>query len=91
MQQAGREYGQKMSTTDSSTFSYTIPTNENAPAAEASTNVSESSLAAGGIPGQWEDVEKQRDVAFKIVYFFIAFIALTFGLLYAYYKVDKKE
>ena len=39
----------------------------------------------------WEDIEKQREVAFKIVYFFIGFICLTFGLLYAYYKVDKKE
>jgi hypothetical protein len=39
----------------------------------------------------WEDIEKQREVAFKIVYFFIGFIALTFGLLYAYYKVDKRE
>ena len=36
-------------------------------------------------------MEAQRDIAFKIVYFFIAFITFTFGLLYAYYKVDKKE
>ena len=33
----------------------------------------------------------QRDIAFKIVYFFVAFIILTFGLLYAYYKIDQKE
>lgn len=39
---------------------------------------------------QWEDMEMQRDIAFKIVYFFIFFIVLTFGLLYAYYKIDKK-
>ena len=39
----------------------------------------------------WEDIERQREVAFKIVYFFIGFIIMTFGLLYAYYKVDKKE
>jgi hypothetical protein len=38
-----------------------------------------------------EEIEMQRDVAFKIVYFFIAFIIMTFGLLYAYYKVDQKE
>lgn len=33
----------------------------------------------------------QREIAFKIVYFFLAFIVMTFGLLYAYYKVDQKE
>ena len=33
----------------------------------------------------------QRDVAFKIVYFFILFIMWTIGLLYAYFKVSKKE
>jgi hypothetical protein len=38
-----------------------------------------------------EEIQMQRDVAFKIVYFFIAFIIMTFGLLYAYYKVDQKE
>ena len=38
-----------------------------------------------------EEIEMQRDIAFKIVYFFIAFIIMTFGLLYAYYKVDQKE
>jgi hypothetical protein len=38
-----------------------------------------------------EEIEQQRDIAFKIVYFFIAFIIMTFGLLYAYYKVDQKE
>ena len=30
-------------------------------------------------------------MAFKIVYFFIAFIVMTFVLLYAYYRVDQKE
>lgn len=38
-----------------------------------------------------EEIEAQRDIAFKIVYFFISFIIMTFGLLYAYYKVDQKE
>ena len=37
---------------------------------------------------KWQDMEMQRDIAFKIVYFFIGFIIFTFGLLYAYYKVD---
>jgi len=39
---------------------------------------------------EWQDMEMQRDIAFKIVYFFIGFIAMTFGLLYAYYKIDQK-
>jgi hypothetical protein len=36
-------------------------------------------------------MEMQRDVAFKIIYFFILFIIATFGLLYAYFKMSKKE
>jgi len=36
-------------------------------------------------------METQRDIAFKIIYFFIIFILATFGLLYLYYKMDKKE
>jgi predicted membrane protein len=30
-------------------------------------------------------------MAFKIVYFFIVFIVATFGLLYAYFQMNKKE
>jgi hypothetical protein len=37
------------------------------------------------------DMEQQREIAFKIVYFFIAFVFMTFGLLYLYYKIDQKE
>ena len=33
----------------------------------------------------------QRDIAFKIMYFFIVFIVATFGLLYAYFKMYQKE
>lgn len=36
-------------------------------------------------------MEMQRDVAFKIIYFFVLFIIATFGLLYAYFKLSKKE
>jgi len=35
-------------------------------------------------------MEKQRDVAFKIMYFFIVFIIATFGLLYTYFKMSQK-
>ena len=37
-----------------------------------------------------DDLEMQRDVAFKIMYFFIAFVAATFGLLYVYFKMNQK-
>lgn len=43
------------------------------------------------VAAQWENLELQRDLAFKIVYFFIFFIVATFGLLYAYFKMDEKE
>jgi len=35
-------------------------------------------------------MEMQRDVAFKIMYFFIVFIIATFGLLYTYFKMSQK-
>jgi hypothetical protein len=40
---------------------------------------------------EWDDLDAQRDLAFKIVYFFIAFILFTFGLLYAYFRLHQKE
>jgi len=46
---------------------------------------------ADDVTAQWENLELQRDLAFKIVYFFIFFIVATFGLLYAYFKIDEKE
>uniref|UniRef100_A0A7S3MT98 Uncharacterized protein n=1 Tax=Strombidium inclinatum TaxID=197538 RepID=A0A7S3MT98_9SPIT len=39
----------------------------------------------------WEDLEAQRDMAFKIVYFFITFAIVTFGLLYVYFRINKDE
>ena len=35
-------------------------------------------------------MEMQRDIAFKIMYFFIAFIIATFGLLYTYFKMSQQ-
>lgn len=40
---------------------------------------------------EWADLEEQRDLAYKIVYFFLMMIIVTFGLLYVYYKMDQKE
>jgi hypothetical protein len=39
---------------------------------------------------EWENMEMQRDIAFKIMYFFIAFIIATFGLLYTYFKMSQQ-
>tara|TARA_B110000503_G_scaffold3834_1_gene5010 strand:+ start:84 stop:428 length:345 start_codon:yes stop_codon:yes gene_type:complete len=39
----------------------------------------------------FDSLDMQRDMAFKIVYFFIVFIVATFGLLYAYFQMNKKE
>jgi len=44
-----------------------------------------------GIDWESMDMEQQREIAFKIVYFFIAFVMMTFGLLFLYYKLDQKE
>jgi len=41
---------------------------------------------AGGVP-KVDPAEMQRDMAFKILFFFISFIAATFSLLYAYFKI----
>ena len=35
------------------------------------------------MPADWD---AQRDIAFNIMYFFLAFIAATFSLLYVYFK-----
>jgi hypothetical protein len=39
----------------------------------------------GAAATKWDSLDMQRDIAFKIVYFFIVFIIATFGLLYAYF------
>ncbi len=38
--------------------------------------------------GMSTDWDAQRDIAFNIMYFFIAFIAATFSLLYVYFKTS---
>uniref|UniRef100_A0A7S3CJU0 Uncharacterized protein n=1 Tax=Strombidium rassoulzadegani TaxID=1082188 RepID=A0A7S3CJU0_9SPIT len=40
---------------------------------------------------QYDDLDAQRDLAFKIVYFFIVFIVITFGLLYVYFRMHQSE
>ena len=52
---------------------------------------SASSIEGGAPAMDWESLDMQRDMAFKIVYFFIVFIVATFGLLYAYFQMNKKE
>ena len=36
-----------------------------------------------------EEFEVQRDVAFKVVFFFIAFIIFCFALLFVYHKLQQ--
>ena len=43
------------------------------------------------ITDEWNDLEKQRDLAFKIMYFFMAFMMGTFGLLYLFFKMTQSE
>ena len=52
---------------------------------------SSNTLARSAVQTQWDDLEAQRDLAFKIVYFFIGFICLTFGLLYVYYRMHQAD
>lgn len=36
---------------------------------------------------EWQEAEAQRDIAFKIMYFFIALVIVTFLTLYAYFTI----
>lgn len=66
-----------------------------APVAESATDkavvIEHVSPIEGPIDPDFDNLENQRDLAFKIVYFFIMFIIATFGLLYAYFRMDQKE
>lgn len=66
---------------------------EAAPAEEQSKESKSGKIVSDpkSVEPNWDDMETQRDIAFKIIYFFITFILATFGLLYLYYKMDKKE
>jgi len=64
---------------------------ESASNSSEQTTTDAASSAGGGSPMNMTDLDMQRDIAFKIVYFFIVFIVATFGLLYAYFQMNKKE
>ena len=34
-------------------------------------------------------IEEQREVAFKVVFFFIGLIAASFGVLYVYHRINQ--
>lgn len=38
----------------------------------------------------WDEAEAQRDIAFKVMYFFITLVIITFGVLYAYFSMVQK-
>lgn len=40
---------------------------------------------------EWDEAEAQRDIAFKIMYFFIALVIVTFLTLYAYFTIVQKS
>ena len=51
-------------------------------------------LNFGGYPRSFnnlseEEMEIQREIAFKVVFFFVGFICLCFGLLYAYHRMTQ--
>jgi len=60
---------------------------------ESSTNSTALAKESGteSIEEEWADLEKQRDIAFKIMYFFIVFIIATFSLLYAYFRMTQNS
>lgn len=59
--------------------------------------IAEANAQVGGLAStdvlqqEWDEAEAQRDIAFKIMYFFIAFILATFSLLYAYFRMVQQS
>lgn len=47
----------------------------------------ESSATGQMTQAEWDEAEVQRDIAFKIMYFFIALVLITFMTLYAYFSM----
>lgn len=41
-----------------------------------------------GLPNE-EELAAQRDIAFKVVFFFVGFIFVCFGLLYVYHRIHQ--
>ena len=67
-----------------------IPTTDNWQAYLPEGNYAGSSLA-GEIDGDTRvlTIEEQREVAFKVVFFFIGLIAASFGVLYIYHRMTQ--
>ena len=59
------------------------------PASVASSPINDEQIQA--ITDEWNDLEKQRDLAFKIMYFFLVFMMGTFGLLCVFFKMTQSE
>jgi len=56
-----------------------------------SIKIADNQSSSEPIEEEWADLEKQRDIAFKIMYFFIVFIIATFSLLYAYFRMTQNS
>lgn len=61
------------------------------PAEATNATIEASSVSGAAVVGEWQDLEKQRDIAFKIMYFFIVFIIATFSLLYAFFRMTQNS
>merc|ERR1712060_458673 len=61
--------------------------------ADYSYDYSGSNFAEGGIEAEDDmkvlTIEEQREVAFKVVFFFIGLIAASFGVLYIYHRMTQ--
>lgn len=62
--------------------------------ADYSYDYSGSNFAEAGLEGENMKVltiEEQREVAFKVVFFFIGLIAASFGILYIYHRMSQAQ
>ena len=74
-----------------------------APVAESSTSIALDDLIksikpeeSAAVDGELDDpkvltIEEQREVAFKVVFFFIGLIAASFGVLYVYHRMTQAK
>lgn len=63
-----------------------------APAGNSDADLTTSGEKIIDISGEMQDVEAQRDIAFKIMFFFISFILGTYGILYWIFRcVENKR
>ena len=88
----GKVTNEKMIDKDSQdTKEWIAKMEEHKETAPVKTGKTTAASAVDDVEDEWNDLEKQRDIAFKIMYFFIVFIIATFSLLYAFFRMTKKQ